>query len=264
MKATILMCIVTAVVSTFATMAFDTAYAAVPGTCNLSGNYLATANSGYSTNIRGARARIEYNNPDLCGDDSTGEGVSVAWSMVSARSDSDLNNTNKQGWAQTGYGQFAANSGFEPSGLHVFAQYKIECKSTGTCTGDTVNTQIGGGIPSPGTYANELRSSDDRIHMSVNGTDLLVTDYDPTGSWDEGWRGQFAGEVLDPKSNVPGTDTDRTTFDYLYYLHPSGSLNFFGSITALTPNYSRHHVRVYNAGVGGKGVDVWTSPLNSF
>src|SRR5699024_861378 len=78
------------------------AHAALPCTSAPKHSYFAGNRTAFSTSIWGASARIEFNNPNLCGNDGTNsDGTSLVWSMVHAASDG----TNYNAYAQSGYGQ---------------------------------------------------------------------------------------------------------------------------------------------------------------
>lgn len=183
--------------------------------------------------------------------------------MVTASSAS-TSNPAADGWAQTGYGQFGSAAPFPKSGFHVFSQYTKKCKNTLSCTGSPVTTWMGGTVTVSHFYENYVRSSDGRINMAIDGTVVATTNYNPSGDWSPNYAGQFAGEVIHPQSDVPGTSSDVTTFDYLQKYASNGSIAFFQSINPAPVPYSRFNRSVSNSSVGGKKLNAWTSPLNSF
>lgn len=264
MRSTGLICAVAAMAGALGAVSVGSAEAAVPGGCTSRGNYHAGATSAYNSSVYGARARIEYNNPDLCGSDTNGGSASVVWSMVTAHSATYPSNSSRNGWAQSGYGQFAQAPGFSASGFHVFTQYTLKCKNTGTCPGSVVRTKFGGTVTVTHYYENYVRASDGRIHMGVDGTQLDATNYNPAGDWDSDYAGQFAGEVIHPQSDVPGTSSDVTTFDHIQKYSPGGAINFFANIDVVTSSYSRHRRAETSPSSGGEGLSVWTSPVSSF
>lgn len=229
--------------------------------CSTRSNYLAGATSAFNSTVFGARARIEYNNPDLCGNDSTGPSFSVAWSMVTAGS-ATSSSPSRDGWAQAGFGQFGSGAGFGDSGLHVFSQYTLKCKNTGTCgSTNPYITTFGGTVSTTHYYENYVRASDGRIRMGVDGTVLDVTNYDPSGDWDPDYAGQFAGETGHAASDVPGTSSDPTSFDYVQKYNSNGSISFFSNISRVTSTAARHKSAEFSPGSGGQGLNIWTSPL---
>jgi len=238
--------------------------AAVPGSCTNRSNYHAGGYTAATTAVFGSRARIEFNNPDLCEADATSHSASVVWSMITAGS-ATSSSPSADGWAQAGYGQFGSQSGFGTSGFHVFSQYTLKCKSTLTCgSGSSVKTEFGGTVTVSHFYENYVRASDGRIHMGVDGTQLDVTNYNPSGDWAPEYEGQFAGEVLHPQSDIAGTSSDVTTLDYLQKYSSSGSIAFFQVVHPAPVPYTRFHRSVTDASVGGQRLDIWTSPLGSF
>lgn len=154
--------------------------------------------------------------------------------------------------------------GFSASGFHVFTQYTLKCKNTGTCPGSVVRTKFGGTVTVTHYYENYVRASDGRIHMGVDGTQLDATNYNPAGDWDSDYAGQFAGEVIHPQSDVPGTSSDVTTFDHIQKYSAGGAINFFANIDVVTSSYSRHRRAETSPSSGGEGLSVWTSPVSSF
>jgi len=117
MRSTGLICAVAAMAGALGAVSVGSAEAAVPGGCTSRGNYHAGATSAYNSSVYGARARIEYNNPDLCGSDTNGGSASVVWSMVTAHSATYPSNSSRNGWAQSGYGQFAQAQGSRQAGF---------------------------------------------------------------------------------------------------------------------------------------------------
>ena len=248
--------VVTAALATFSPSQAATA-------CGTPGNFFAGGGAAASSAVRGSSARIEYNNPDLCGNDTTGGSFSVAWAMVTAPSLTFPTNSAAQGWAQTGYGQFAHDSGSLNEGIHPFAQYSLACRSTLSCLGDTVDTYLApGGVTSLQTYSNVWESANGHVHMRVGSTQLLETYYNPVGLWKPEWRGEFAGEVGHAQSDVPGVSSDITTFDYLKKFDAAGASSFYSSVSMYTPTSSRHHVSSYAPAGGGPGLKIWTAPLS--
>lgn len=224
----------------------------------------AGAQSAFATSVFGARAQIEYNNPDLCGSDADGSGFSTAWSMVDAWSadDPDHNHSDWIGYAQAGYYQAGGSVAGYSTGIWEWSQYSSKCVSHGTCGTDAKFHNSYYGHPS-GThmYANYRSSSDGHVHMTVDGNQIDETNYDPTGDWAAAWQGEFYGEVHDWGTDIPGTDGDRTTLNYLQKYESNGNINFFSSVTGTTTANTRYHRDVFDAAVGGKAVNVWTDPL---
>ncbi|MCW2747522.1 MAG: hypothetical protein JWP10_664 [Nocardioidaceae bacterium] len=233
-------------------------------TCGAASSSFTGGYSAFSSAIFGTRSRIEYNNPDLCGSDADGPGISVVWSMVTAPSDSSPTNNDRVGWAQTGYGQFGGASAYT-TGIWNFAQWTRKCKNVGTCGSDLediVHTVYLDHPSGAQMYANVLRASDDFIHMYVDGVELTKTTYNPAGDWDAAWQGQFFAETHEKSSDVVGTSTDVTSMDYLQKYDSAGGVAFFSTINGSTTSGTRYHRSAYSPTVGGNGLKIWTDPLS--
>lgn len=231
------------------------------GPCGDPRSGLAGAESSFQTSVFGTRAKIEYNNPNLCGSDAYGSGVSAAWAMVDAWSDDDPNHLHPgwMGYAQAGYLQSGAGASYK-RGIWIFAQYSRNCRSHGTCTGISYHTKYG---PHPSVahmYANYLSAGDHHVHMVYDGIKLAETGYNPAGDWAAAWQGEFYGEAHDRNSDILGTQSDKTSMWFVQKYGSSGGINFFQNLTGHTTSGTRYHRHIYNANVGGKGIHVWTYP----
>jgi hypothetical protein len=228
-------------------------------------SYFEGAYSAYVTSVFGARGRIEYNNPDLCGSDVSDSGISLAWSMVTAHSDADPNGLDPSldGWAQAGYGQFGgSNLAGAPAGFHIFSQWTRACKNNGTCRGDAAVVTTYNPAPTGSTiYSNYLRASDQHIVMYAASTFLDSTSYNPAGDWDAAWAGQFFGETKHLGDDVVGVQGDPTSFDYLQKYASNGDINFFVSLSHGHSPGTRYHYSTFSPAVGGLGFRIWTDPL---
>lgn len=220
----------------------------------------AGASSSFTSSIFGARASIEYNNPDLCGSDANDHGFSTIWSMVTAL---PVDSAGKQSYAQAGYYQAGAAAGGYNTGIWRWGRYTPKCFAHGNCApGDVGFRNLYSGHPD-GTkefYSVYRLASTGHVVMYAGSDYLGETTYDPTGDWQPAWQAQLFGETHDHGDDVPGTDSDRTTMDYLQYYNSSGGINFLSSVTGATTSGTRYHRDVYNSSVGGKGVNVWTDP----
>jgi len=232
--------------------------------CGTTGHWFAGATSAPLTSIFGAEGLVEYNNPDLCGDDTTGSGFSSAWVMVTALGAGSTSPA-RQGWAQIGYGQFGAASGYRQGRL-IFSQWTDQCVSDGTCLVAGHTETDYGPAPSGGstTYQvwKENSGGSGHIYMAYNfGAPLGETGYNPTGHWDPKWQTQFLGEVHQLQSDIPGTVSDVTTMANLGYYDSTTYLHYFtGGLTGTSGN--RYHRDVYDQGDGTRGVNIWTDPLS--
>jgi hypothetical protein len=225
----------------------------------------AGANSGYSGQIFGAQARIEFNNPDLCGSDTTGAGVSTIWAMVSSLSAANPYNPDANGWAQSGYGQFGQDNPIgAPAGIDVFAQYTYKCKLYLSCTGATVKTVYDTSNPTDPEYYDAFRSGTTGfLTMRAAGTVLLQSQYDPFGDWHDGWDVEFYGETKHAQDDLPGTAADHTNSDQLAYLGSDSAFHYYtGTLTTNVNSGTRYHASQYTPSSGTKGIQVWTDPLS--
>lgn len=227
---------------------------AAGSSCGTLSNYLAVTESAYTTSNFGIRADIETNDPALCSSSGGSPSLSTAWAMLTPNQ--------AYHWAQAGYIRVGTdNTGYPGAvGFHYVAQYTKACQPN--CSGNGYTTVVTG---SPGTathtYASYLRASDDRIHMTVDGTNLLTVGYDVTGVWVNSWAGQFGGETYHAQSDIPGTTGDRTRFNYIQKYGSGGAINFISTLNMVGSPPSRYHRDTGAAGVGGLFLDVWTNPL---
>jgi hypothetical protein len=225
-----------------------------------------------SVAIYGASARIEYNNPNLCGDDgSDSTGLSMVWSMVTAYSANHPNNNDHhdEAWAQSGYGQAGPSSNYSnfPPQVWQFAQWTRECKVEGTSCGQSSPwiTTIATTNPDPTVpwiYTSRWRTdTDSHIHMYANGVQLAETNYSPAGVWAGEWQARFRGETAEKESDVPGSAGDKTSMDLVRWV--DGNQVFH--LASLKPVYvspnTRYHAANYSPSSGGTGINIWTDPF---
>lgn len=226
--------------------------------CVNRGNYFAGVFTTEQETIFGSRATIQRFNPELCSHVNGSPSDSSAWAMVEARA---IGGGGARDWAQIGWAKVGENSSEPVSGIHMFAQWTRPC-NPGCANGDNVVNVYG---PDPGQarmYTNVLRSSDNHIHMLYDNTQLAETAYNPQGDWDPAWDAQYAGETFHPGSDVAGFVDNRASF---YYLQTSNSSGTFSNITGFagkTESRDWYHAGVYNADVGGLGLNIWTNPIN--
>jgi len=229
-------------------------------TCSNLGSYAAGYSSSYLDQNYGASAQIEYNNPDLCNTEAESPSASVAWAMTTARSASHPNNAAANMWAQVGYGQFGGKySDADGRGIGTFAQWTKACKATLSCEVG-VETRFNGVNPTGAWfYKAYWWTPDQHIHMTVNDQDFgWETNYNPFGVWDTAWACQFFGETIHPQSDVPGTSTDRTNFQWLRYYDSNADPHFTSLSGGPIISNSRYSTAIYSPSGGGVGVQVWT------
>jgi hypothetical protein len=236
----------------------NAAYACDALASNLLGKYSAT-----STSVYGTRARIEYRNPDLCGSDTDGAGVSGVWQAVTADS-VPSGDGYARNYAQVGYIQLGGAAPGTTSGIHIFSQWTRKCFAHRTCganptTNDLAATQYWPAPTGTHIYAEYLRASDDRIHLYAHGDQIDVMGFDVTGDWSTAWRSEYFGETHHDADDLPGTSTAKTAFDYIQYYNSSGALNFWGSLNNGNSGVpARYQREAYSPSVGGLGMRLWT------
>lgn len=254
-----------AVVSLIASFSAHSASAAGP--CLSYQNHRAGYYGAPSPDIYGASAKIETNNPDLCGDDASDAGDSTAWAMVHAPSwqavqEGQSQDPNRQMWAQAGYGQFGStNPTGAPTGFGTFAQYALKCKATNTCVTNPLKTRYATANPVGDWKYDAYRSGADHVlRMRVNNVVLLDSQYDPLGDWWESWDAQWAGEVFHYNDDMVGTPSDPTSFfDLKVYDELSASGFYTGTLTGVSTAAGRFMYTQYTPGGGGKGIRIWTN-----
>lgn len=175
----------------------------------------------------GAKANISVWRGAVCNQVTSAVNHSLSWVLLrSPYSHPD------PGWAQTGYIRWYG------SAIYNFAEYEAGYSSTFTRA-----TVIGVAEGANPTYAASV-GSDDRIHMTVDGNQLLSTPW----SWreiDDAQTGgcftpclpvQWLSETFYANSDIPGTPTHKVRFNQMQ----QGRYGK-GWFTA-TPNYSRNSV----------------------
>lgn len=227
------------------------------GTCGNKSNFHVGYVTSYSASVYGSSADIEFNNPDLCGSDDTGGSASLVWAMVTAKSASYPNNSDANGYAQVGYGQFGDNQNF----IATFSQWTKKCKATLSCgSAAKVETVFDGTNPS-GVWRYRVQyegEGDNHLHMRAEGQELDETSFDPIGDWQVSWQNQFMGETLHVATDVPGTSADKTAFTVLKNQHTSNSSSWtdVDSLTGIS-GPDRYKREIF----GALDFRIWTQPL---
>jgi hypothetical protein len=199
--------------------------------------------------VRGAQADISVQVADLC---PAAQFTSLAWDMVAAHDNS--------GWAQIGYIQ--KNSGAYLNGFWQWTQGG----GGGLFTGYFNN----GDITYDGTvlFLVARGGNDGLLHMKY--TDSLVephcnmagvcpvTDFDPLSAWSGNPVADYAGEVIHPGDDVPGTSGNRTNFTNVRDKDQDGnwSSQGFTYLAAGIPCYFKNNL------INNAHVQLWTDPLN--
>ncbi len=227
------------------------------------GNYFATYTSSSSTSgVVGSRAKLEYANPDLCGNDTTDSGISAAWLMYQG--------TGLNQFAQVGYGQWGDASSYYPDqpGLTYFAQYGAACAVHGTCTSadDPFPTWFSFTNPIAGTQIYTVdtdASNSNHVRMAIDGTTYFSTGYDPAGDWSTGRRTSYGGETQQLESDVPGTAAQKVSVYFLQRRVASG-WGYYPTAVALYQadvNSNRYHAIPFTP-ADGAGFKIYTDPLS--
>lgn len=234
---------------------------AAGGTC--SDNHTTNRKVGYKTSaetsINGAMARIQFQNPDLCGSDTDDGSASVAWSMVQADSATYPNDSAATGYAQAGYGQFAHSN----ININTFTQWTLKCKATKSCSGFPAETRYDPTGTNPADWTYRVREqADGKIWMEAGQGITDTTTYDPSGDWEASWRASFFGETLDRQSDVVGISSDRTLFDNLKKYNDNGNWANLTSFISQNEYVTRYNL----SSIGGNATDgyyftIWTYPL---
>lgn len=120
------------IVSAFGLSVAPAAKAALPCSQGSVGTQFAGSTSAFSVLFFGASARVEFRNPDLCGNTYSGlSAFSAAWSMIAAHSKT----TSAIAYAQSGYYEAGDATGGYQSGVNTFSQYLRRCAVIGTSCG---------------------------------------------------------------------------------------------------------------------------------
>lgn len=222
-------------------------------------NYFDGRQSAHSSTVRGVRARIEYNNPELCGLDDANDGFSIAWSMVVAHS-IDPNVTNLS-YAQSGYGDFGGSTPGYEAGIHVFSQYTYLCHAYNACGSQpSFHTEFDA-APTGQQFYSSYKKSNGLIYMYAGSIYLDSTNYNPSGDWADQWGGQFYGETLDLQTDMPGIASNHAKFDYIQKYDSSQNPTFFAHLGSAHSATSRYKYSTTAPASGGLGLQIWTDPL---
>lgn len=223
--------------------------------------YRTGGQSAFNSGIFGVSARIETNQPNLCGDDDASNGSSGPWAMVAARSKTDPSNFRALGYAQAGYQQTGSASGFYGmTGIYTFSQYTKKCKATLSCGTSADYITDFWTAPSGPTVYSAIQFEDGYIHMHADNHHIDQTGYSPTGVWESAWQGQFYGETTETASDQVGTAADPTSFDLMKKYDADGDSSFFVSVPPDTAYPSHYHSRSTAPASGGVGLKIWTQP----
>ncbi|WP_088283634.1 hypothetical protein [Kineosporia sp. A_224] len=227
------------------------------------GNYFAGGGSWGNVSVYGAQAAVEYQNPDLCGDDgTTSKGWTSAWAMVNAAA---VAGGGGCCWAQTGWYQAGPQNQWAllyGAGIFQFAQYTKKCSADNSCgagVSGLVNW-ISGTNPStttPWTYDAYRDFTTGRLTMRVNGTKVLESGYDPYGTWVTAWGTQFLAETNYKSDDVPGSSGNHNNWTGVKYLNGSHVFAFMPASMmwpTTTADTSNWHSGYWSPSSGGRGI----------
>lgn len=242
-------------------------WVSLPGTsvaagssCSNGGNWFAGYDTNYSNSRWGSRATIEYNNPDLCGNDTSGPSASTAWVMISGPSQQ----VGQDDYAQSGYGQFADGSTQSSPGFHTFVQWTSACFHTHSCGSNlSRHTMFEPAPTGASVYRVSYRGGpgdDQHFHMYRDGGYIDETNYNPVTVWTGTWRNSFEGEALHAATDVVGTADDPTRFTGVSNqngANPTWTTISNSSLDPSTPSTTRYHKEKY----APSDFRIWTNPL---
>jgi hypothetical protein len=210
--------------------------------------------------IFGSRAKIERNEPTLCGVDSNS--VVSAWSMVFARSEGGSGGVDL---AQTGYIKAAPDAGYDFSGYHVFAQWTRDCNPN-CSTGGQYMTVVDPAPTDWQFYTQYVSDSDNHIHMLIGGNKIAETGYNPANEWQSEWRASFSAESKHRQSQIPGSSANKVRFEFVQRYESNGNINYVqefadqgvcGAFVAGEGSCENYHYDRYNPDSGVIAFKVW-------
>lgn len=241
----------------FALLAIPSHASAAAGTCGVDANWF----DGYGVPAKASRygvsAQIEFQNPDLCGNDETGGSFSGVWTMITAASVSHPSSDAARGYAQAGYLQLADKVGDGPcTCISQFSQYTKKCQAALSCTGNPLVTHYDYDNPA-GFWTYQVSfGSDGVLHMLSHGAELDSMDYSTSGVWSPDWEGQFSGETGNKESDMVGSTSDKANF---LNLQTQASDRSWGAVaaknmTSLVPT----DIHYYQEKSSNADFDIWT------
>jgi hypothetical protein len=193
----------------------------------------------------GVSASIVVRSGSVCDTDTSGNNVSVAWTMVAS-------NAGKGGYAQSGYYRYYG------SPLYHFAQYRQTATSK-YVTKFSTNT-----IAAGGTYRYWQQSvynsaaAQWQIRDNYNTTIILQTNFNTFSAWTLPLSVQFEGETKYAESDIPGTTSAKAHFSSMQVQRFSDN-GFQAGLPALYgPAAGQTSTRYKRSAVAGNAFDIWT------
>lgn len=224
---------------------------------NGNANYYDGGNSSGSTSFYGVRAKIESRPMNTCGNSgSTSFGGVSAWTLLQANSVT----TGKPQFAQVGYAQTGAFSRYGFNDRTIFSFNTKSCYANATCGQNSpISYSFYNVTPPAGMtfYSVYLDGNDDRITMANDGVVYKKLNFDVTGKWEPFWGGVFSGETFDAGDNMPGTVTNKTSFESLQWFNSTGGINNFSAsnVYARQDRPGVYKRETYNSGTAYR---IWT------
>jgi hypothetical protein len=142
----------------------------------------------------GVKARINTMLPALCSGANNPNSSSSVWVMMTGGDTCQ--------YAQSGY---IRRKGV--STVFYFAEYSQDCLSFTYKETDVAS--------STHTYQVKYNFSTGKIHMYVDTTLLLTTNFDAGVNWTPGWNPEWEGETHDPGDDVSGTPSNPVYFSIM-------------------------------------------------
>lgn len=200
--------------------------------------------------LRGVGSYITGYDPSLCTPQSAIGNSSTAWDMLAAQ-DSDGVDFD---YAQTGYGNFGKDAGFNRPGFHTFVEWCTTCDIFGGGTDHLlVNFQSVG----DDWHYTTWKEPGGNIHFIVHG-DQVSKPYAGWTHWASSWQGQWAGETHYPNDDIVGQSTARVYFDNTETYNDNTTLwsALGGTVTTTQTANNGHFVRL-----PGEDFSIYSDPL---
>lgn len=173
---------------------------------------------------RGAEAEVDIRSGPLCNGGGGPDGFSTSWVMLAGNN----------GYAQVGH-MFKS---FGADNHRFFYEYDIDETSGGF-------TRVFWGNPVFGNHHNfrASRNADGHVHFTIEGNNPPSsvpgeTNFDPLNAWTD-LRAWWSSEVSQPGSDVPGSTSSKTNFDFVHHKNTSNNwqLQNFNLIASPQPCY---------------------------
>jgi len=196
----------------------------------------------------GASGYIVVRDAQLCtgGSPPTAESrFSMAWVMIASSSVSQA----RQGYAQVGYVRSATK------GFTWFSEWSSHDYNNGVFQRIYSATQQSSQFGTRHKFMALWNGSCECIRMTVDGVYMGQSGVNPFNSWERPMSPQFAGEVTNASSNIPGTSGARAKFTAL------GAQNYSNVVIPMSCTMIRRVdlPRFYTAASGCEAFDIWAT-----